>query len=300
MVHLPLDWLHPETIYTIVCRPALSRDTADVLELTRTIWEGHDYVPSVWAEWLADPAGLLIVAEYGPRVVGLCKLTLQGPGEWWLEGLRVHPAYEGRGVASHMHDYLLDYWMRNGDGFLRLVTASFRKPVHHMCERTGFTKIGEFTPYAAEVVQGEAVELPPIRPEEAEQVADLIAHSETLALSGGLMDLGWQMALPTATRLGETIDRGLAWWWRSGQGLLLAREDEELEASTLVAQIIACSLENLPALLLDFRRLAGVLGYQRAGWFAPLGVGLEPVMENAGYLRDWDASIYAYEKRHPA
>jgi len=47
---------------------------------------------------------------------------------------------------------------------------------------------------------------------------------------------------------------------------------------------------------LDYRRLAGSLGYYRAGWFAPLGAGLEAAIESAGYRREWDASVYLYEK----
>ena len=42
----------------IVCRPALPMDTPDVIELTRRIWEGEDYVPHVWAEGLQDPDGM--------------------------------------------------------------------------------------------------------------------------------------------------------------------------------------------------------------------------------------------------
>jgi hypothetical protein len=44
----------------IVCRPALPKDTPDVMELTRTIWEGEDYVPKVWG------SGLRISKDYWP------------------------------------------------------------------------------------------------------------------------------------------------------------------------------------------------------------------------------------------
>ena len=73
----------------MVCRPVLPKDTPDVLELTRWIWGGHDYIHLVWADWLKDTEGLLTVAEYGGHVVGLYKLTRLSPSEWWLEGLRV-------------------------------------------------------------------------------------------------------------------------------------------------------------------------------------------------------------------
>jgi len=68
-----------------------------VLELTRTIWEGDDYVPHVWGEWLADPQGLLAVAEHQGRVLGLGKLTRLSEDDWWLEGLRTHPNTKGGG-----------------------------------------------------------------------------------------------------------------------------------------------------------------------------------------------------------
>jgi hypothetical protein len=80
----------------VTCRPAQVDDTPDVLELTHTIWEGEDYNPQVWQDWLADTQGLLAVAEHDGRVLGLGKLTCLAAGQWWLEGLRTHPEFERR------------------------------------------------------------------------------------------------------------------------------------------------------------------------------------------------------------
>src|SRR3972149_1024856 len=195
--------MRPETLYTLVCRPALPKDTPDVMELTSTIWEGEDYVPHVWSEWLADPEGLLAVAEYGGRVVGLSKLTRLGPAEWWLEGLRVHPDFEGRGIASHLHEYLLDFWQRTGSGVIRLGTASFRKPVQHLCDRTGFRKVAEYSIFSAPVLPGSdsnstATNFTPINIDEAQTAVDLALQSPALSLVYGLMDTGWQWATPAA------------------------------------------------------------------------------------------------------
>ena len=68
----------------VVCRPALPRDKADVLEFTKFIWEGGDYIRYVWDEWMADPHGLLAAAEYGGHCVGIAKVSLSAPGQWWL------------------------------------------------------------------------------------------------------------------------------------------------------------------------------------------------------------------------
>ena len=70
----------------VVCRPALASDRADVFEFTKFIWEGRDYIRYVWDEWFHDPEGLLAVAEYGGQCVGLAKISLSAPGQWWFQG----------------------------------------------------------------------------------------------------------------------------------------------------------------------------------------------------------------------
>src|SRR5512133_3688147 len=67
----------------VTCRTARASDTDDVMELTSTIWDGGDYVPQVWAEWLLDQHGRLVVAEYEGKVVGLGKLTRLSDQDWW-------------------------------------------------------------------------------------------------------------------------------------------------------------------------------------------------------------------------
>lgn len=292
-----LDWQRPETLRTPVCRPALPKDTPDVMELTRTIWEGEDYVPAVWAEWLEDYEGVLAVAQYGKRVVGLCKLSRIGADQWWLQGLRVHPEYEGRGIASHLHAYMLDTWQRTGSGVLRLATASFRAPVQHLCDRTGFTKMGEFTPFIAPGLPDEAKGFELVHESEAGKAFDYARREGSFQLTGGLMEIGWEWASITKERLLEAAHSRRLWWWEMGRALLAAREDEEEEA--LVISLVSCPRQDLSACLLDYRRLAGSLGFGRAGWFAPLGAGLEAALDSAGYQREWDASVYLYEKRHP-
>ncbi len=76
----------------VLCRPARPSDTDDVMALTKTIWDGGDYIPIVWQDWLADRLGLLAVAEWEGRAVGVGKLTCITPESWWMEGLRTDPA----------------------------------------------------------------------------------------------------------------------------------------------------------------------------------------------------------------
>lgn len=294
------DWLRPERLYALTCRPALPKDTPDVMELTRDIWEGEDYVPHVWEEWLVDPEGMLAVAEFGGRVVGLSKLTRLNETDWWLEGLRVHPRCEGRGIASRLHDYLLDYWDRSASGTLRLATASYRKSVQHLCDRTGFRWLGEFTSFTAPALPEPADGFSLLQAEQARAAAEFALQSPSLALTAGLMDYGWQWGRPAAQPIAAAAGRSQAWWWQGRSGLLAARRDEDEGETRLAVQLLACRLEDLERLLLDYRRLAASAGYPQAYWLAPLRQELAPALQAAGFERTWDASLYVYEKRHPA
>jgi len=295
------DWLQPEKLYRVVCRPALPKDTSDVMELTSKIWEGDDYVPHVWADWMVDYQGLLAVAEYAGRVVGLSKLTRLDPETWWLEGLRVHPEFEGKHIASRLHDYLLDHWNKVGNGVIRLATASFRESVKHLSERTGFRKVLEVTSNIAPPIPGESTRYTLVEGGELELALDVALRSETLDLSAGLVELGWRWAAPNHQYFKEIQDRAGAWWWKhEGQpcGLLLARMDEHEGKSMLMIQSVACSGAELSACLHDTRTLAVDLGAELVAWFAPLHPGVVEALRVAGFERDWDDSLYIFEKRH--
>ena len=283
------------------CRPAQPSDTPDVLELTRRIWEGHDYVPSIWDEWLKDPEGLLSVAEYEGQVVGLGKLTHLAPGQWWLEGLRTNPDFEGRGVAASLHDFLVDYWVESGDGVLRLATASFRLAVQHLCERTGFEKVAEFTSFRAPRLEGPVSSFQPVKEEEAQKALEFARNSESFStVSSGLINLNWKWAAPILENIAAAINRRRAWWWRDREGLLLAGEDTDDEEGSewTYPQILACALMDIPAFLEDYRHLAYDLNVDGIEMDAPPRDDMLTRLESAGLGRTWDASIYIYARNH--
>ena len=289
----------PENIARLVCRPALPMDTSQVLELSSHIWEGHDYLPSVWQAWLADPDGLLCVAVYGSRIAGVGKLTRLSPAQWWLEGLRVHPDFEGRGVASHINDYLLAYWLQHSEGFIRLTTSSERVKVHRMSAHRGFIKVGEYSVYGAPVLDEPVSSFTAVLPEEIPAALEFIRQSPVLKLLNGLMDHGWRWGEPSMEGLTKPVRAGDAWWWQGRHGLLTYWNDEDENRKYPVLHLLACSLEAMPELLLDFRRLAVERGYDHVEWNVPLNTELLQILEKTGFKRWWDEVLFLFEKEHP-
>ncbi len=90
---------------SLVIREAAAGDTDDLAEISRNTWDGHDYLEQVSRNWLAD--GGFVVGEADGRVVACAKITGMPGRIAWLEGLRVHPDFRGRGYGRLMSDQVL-------------------------------------------------------------------------------------------------------------------------------------------------------------------------------------------------
>ncbi|MBV6396026.1 MAG: hypothetical protein HFACDABA_01614 [Anaerolineales bacterium] len=279
----------------VLIRPALPRDTADVVEFTKSIWDGHDYVGHVFPEWLDDPAGQLFAAEYAGRCVGTGKITRLAPAQWWLEGFRVDPNFQGMKIGSMIDARCNAWWDEHGDGLLRLLTSSKRAKVHHLSEARGFVKVGDVFGYSASALTGSADAFTLLTPPEAgEAVAFLNRHAP-----GRLMNLGWQFVSPNVDSLHALAEAGLAWWWRGRRGFLSAWENDSEDESGLTVGYEACGEEDRAAMLKDFRRLAGSRGMNIAGWMNVVDAKAIEALEEAGYEQAGDDSGFLYERGHP-
>ena len=292
----------------VVCRPALERDLPDIREFCKTIWHGHDYVPDVMEDWLRDPQGVFAVAEYEGHAIACSKITLLVSGQWWLEGFRVHPQYQGLKVGSLMHRYVDQWWLSYGGGVLRLMTNSKNKSVHHLCEETGFTKLFEVRGYKAESLPGqmEPFASAASSARDLERTVDFALKSPLLAMTERVVDFGWRCLEPGYSALNELYPDTSSmenhfFWWRRDKGLLVLWDDFEADKneSSLGVGVLACGLEDISAFLMDVRHLAAEQGSTTVFWIAPVHEQVELALKQAGYSTDWDNTAYVFEKKHP-
>lgn len=281
----------------VVCRPALPSDTEDVLEFTKFIWEGHDYIKYVWRDWLSDPQGVLAAAIYGPHTVGIAKLTLLSAGQWWLEGFRVDPRHQGLKIGSHLHEYLDRWWLEQGAGALRLMTSSERVQVHHLAARTGYAKVGEVWAYRAQASNESQHAFIPVV--QADVSAALELAAQEFAGPHKLLDLGWRFAAPDQAILSTMAGEGHLYWWREREGLAGFWEDEEDGVRSRAIGFVACAPGALTSLLADVPRLASQGGYASVLWLAPNDEKIQAAMSAAGFLSEWEHAGFLYEKNHP-
>ncbi len=278
----------------VVLRPALPLDKADVAEFTKFIWDGHDYVGYIFPRWLEDPQGQLFAAEYAGRAVGTAKVSWVAPGQWWLEGFRVDPNFQGKKIGSRLDAATNEWWDAHGVGTLRLLTSSKRVQVHHLSEGRGFVKLGEVFAYESAPLAEVADAFVPLAMEEAEEAA---AFCRGVAPSG-LMNVDWRFVAPNADSLCACAEAGLAWWWRGRRGFLSVWENDEDDAPSLTVGLDACADGDRVELLRDFRRLASARGAEVAGWMNIVNPTVVHDLEAAGFEREWEDSGFLYERKH--
>jgi GNAT superfamily N-acetyltransferase len=288
----------------IVCRPALPKDTVDVKAFCKFTWDGgRDYVLYAWDGWLADPEGILAVAEYAGRAVGLVKLSLLAPEQWWLEGFRVDREFQGQKIGSHLHRYINEWWLAYGDGTARLITHSHRVKVHHLCEKLGYTRTAEVAGFIASPLSEQMDAFQLVKKSEISKALRFTRATPTLAFNRGLLDLGWCFVTPNTESIQVLVEEKLAWWWHGREGLLFAWKDEgeyPEDSRIFAIGLPTCKMNALSNLLLDTRRLAAQVGFELVFWIAPQADEIAPVLKKAGFERKWENTGYIYEKRHPS
>jgi hypothetical protein len=75
-------------------------DKPVILEIASRIWEGGDYLPGVFDEWVRDSTGEFVAVLLDGKVVGCGKLTFLTGTDVWLEGLRKDPRITETGLAQ--------------------------------------------------------------------------------------------------------------------------------------------------------------------------------------------------------
>ena len=108
----------------LTIRPVRPADRDRVTQMTRDIWDGHDYLPRVFDEWVADAGATFQAAEADGVVVGLQRIRPYARGLAWYEGLRVATSHRRQGVAREMLASAITEAREQGYHEMRLGTAN--------------------------------------------------------------------------------------------------------------------------------------------------------------------------------
>ncbi|HNX38241.1 MAG TPA: GNAT family N-acetyltransferase [Candidatus Cloacimonadota bacterium] len=127
-------------------RLARPSDTADLEAIARTIWDGTDYLPRIMDRWISEP--WFFVCVYEGKVIACIKLSLFPDNVLWIEGLRVHRRFQGKGIATllnrHIFRFATELKARNPELAFEFCTYYKNAESLHMTEKMGFRIVKRF------------------------------------------------------------------------------------------------------------------------------------------------------------
>ena len=167
----------------LVIRPVRPADRERVLELTRDVWDGHDYVPRVFDDWVSDSGSAFQAIELDGIVVGLQRLRPYATGLIWYEGLRVASTHRRQGLARNMLQSAIAEAREQGFHEMRLATGN--PAAAKLFEEVGFVRLQDDRWWSGGRVEGgESARIPDGR--EAEKLWAAVAASPGIELWGGV------------------------------------------------------------------------------------------------------------------
>jgi len=108
-------------------RDLTKKDIPAILDISKDIWEGDDYIPDVIERWLNDKGNLAYGAfreEEMKELIGLGRVKMFPNGVAWLEGGRVKISHQKQGIGRDLMEYAIDYAIQAGAKVAQYDTSS--------------------------------------------------------------------------------------------------------------------------------------------------------------------------------
>ncbi|HEX4840817.1 MAG TPA: GNAT family N-acetyltransferase [bacterium] len=180
----------------VLVRPA----TRETVQLPLVVG-GRASAPAEWEAWAEEP-GVDLVAHEDGRVVGGVHVSMVSRTEAWLEGLRVHPEAQGRGIAAQL--------VKGAEGVARHYGASVARtavPAHEYAAQAVAERVGYRSVLRCSVVRAPLPSGPARMPYDAPLEVPVAAHSAEIlrVLESTTALVAWQHLVPLGWRFRRLV-----------------------------------------------------------------------------------------------
>src|SRR5256712_13207617 len=86
----------------------------------------------------------MFVFQVDGKQVGMNRVRLLKDGTGWLEGVRIHPDFRGKGLASLLGEKSMEYASKLGVSTFRLTSSSRNRAAHRQVAKMGFSEVARF------------------------------------------------------------------------------------------------------------------------------------------------------------
>ena len=97
---------------TLYFRNLTTEDIPAILEISKDIWEGDDYIPDVIERWLDERDNLTygtFLDKEMKELIGFGRVKMFPNGVAWLEGGRVKVSHQKKGIGREQLKHAIDY-----------------------------------------------------------------------------------------------------------------------------------------------------------------------------------------------
>ena len=116
-------------------------DKNDILKISSQIWEGDDYVSSVFDKWVRSADGLFTGYWENNKLIGFGRMRFLTPADIWLEALRKDPQTDAKGVGYKISQYYMEQIKGRRIDSVRFSTYYGNTISIKLNEKLGFNKI---------------------------------------------------------------------------------------------------------------------------------------------------------------
>jgi len=281
-----------------VIRLARSEDKDAVLRFTEHTWEFGEYISEVWDNWLNEPGSKMIIALIHNQPAAMVHISILAPGEAWLEGLRVDPAYRRIGLAQLLTMYCITAAASSGVHTLRFITSSLNAPVHRLAKKLVFSKTSSIQPYHAEIIT-EDMSNPFSIPtqQDLSSLLPLIKDYPLFKAMNGLFSSGWRFLSINDQQIRKKAHAGMLRIIRDPGGIkAVAILEFKHNGDNLLAGYADGKPEIIPELALALKKEARRLQAKSVSIRLPEVPWIQSIFIEAGFRATEDHPFWIYEK----
>ena len=276
-------------------RRARPADREAILEMSKLIWGGHDYMPLVWDRWLAEKKGALLTVTVDGRPVGTSKVSLLAPGEVWLEGLRLHPDYHGLGLSKRIHRATLREASKLSPRTVRYSTWIGNEASRRIAEKNDFWQIARTGWMWGKTRKPSPVSGRRAASDDLDAVVRFVHGSSCYAATNGVAGVGWTFPELTRRRIKHLLSLGqVVVLPRRGAFRAVAMFDIGKIDDDVCLGFVDGPDEDITVLANDILRVAAETGRSEASAMLPMG-RIADLVRAAGFDRWQPVRAVIYE-----
>ncbi len=262
------------------------------MDFIKDVWDGHDYIPRVWDDWLRDPKAKMFVILADGKQVGMNRVRFLEDGSAWFEGARIHPQFRGIGLATKLGRRSMAAASKAGAEIFRLTSGTWNKQAHRQIARMGFEETSRVSVY----VPAEGAKLGPQAGVKRAKLSDLpvvvrtIRASREFSLGAGVMWDTFAAKALTRQVIARSLREGRI--YLAGDSLAVTAEGSEGEGTWRQVGFLTGDKEGTARLVRHFLGLKGRRKPDRSFVYVPQGSKVIGALRGAGMKRDFSLMLF--------